>query len=519
MLLRKSALILSLCGGLAGCGGGSSSPPPPPPPTVTVSISPSAAIAQAGTTVQLSTTVANSSNQAVTWSVNGVAGGNTSVGTISNGTYTAPATVTDTTDVQVTATAVASSASAASATITIFAAPPIGVRVLDGAGEFFDRRSGATFTLRGNNYVRFAPHMIVPPVSQSVMYDSMFGPGLYDSARVEAAFAAMEHSGYNIVRALQDCCGATQGIGNPNGDGLSADYMRNVTDFLRRARAHHLLAIVVPNDLPKLGGYQQTVDPTCALSWPGCWNLEYTTTGGITAEAKFWQDFIRSLVAQHAPMDTIFAYQLRGELWYPSAEHAVSGIALPLLPTSGPLTAANGKTYDMSDPAARMQVMSDSLVYWTDRTRSAIQQLAPGAMVGVGFVTGANPYVPPFPAIASSTADYIDGHTGPGEGTTLLQDMTGWGKPPGPSVKPVIMGEFAARKAPFPLEADAAAALRQWQIDSCASFGFKGWLLWSWDTNDLDQYAPDDQDWYATSGSGAVNAALAPSTRPDPCQP
>jgi hypothetical protein len=486
---------------------------------VSVTISPSTAIAQSGTTVKFTATVTNSANQGVNWTVNGVPGGNTSSGTISDGLYTAPATVAATTDIQIAATSQAASSAAATSAVTIFAAPAIGVRVVNGAGEFFDRVTGGVFTPRGNNYVRYAPHLIAPPVNQVTMYDSMLGPGLYDPARVEAAFAAMEQSGYNVVKTLVDCCGATQGIGNPNGDGLSPDYLKNAADFLARAKAHHLKAILVPNDLPRLGGYLQMVDPACALSWPGCWNLEYTTTAGVAAEVKFWQDFIRALVAQHAPMDAVFAYQLREEFWYPDASFAVSWATLPQLPTSGLFTAANGKTYDMSDPTARQQLKNDSLVYWTDRTRAAIQQLVPGALVGVGFVSGANPYVPPFTAIASSSADYIDGHTGPGEGTTLLQDMTGWGKPAGPSAKPVIMGEFEARTTPFPLETDAAAGLKQWQIDSCRNFGFRGWMLWSWDTNDLDGYAPDGKHWYATAGTGEVNRQLAPGLRRDPCAP
>jgi hypothetical protein len=82
-----------------------------------------------------------------------------------------------------------------------------------------------------------------------------------------------------------------------------------------------------------------------------------------------------------------------------------------------------------------------------------------------------------------------------------------------------MMGEFEARTQPFPVEADAASALKQWEIDSCQLFGFNGWSLWSWDTNDLDQVAPASQHWYATSGTGLVNGALAPAYRPDPCSP
>jgi hypothetical protein len=88
-----SAIIAVLVVGLSSCGGGgsSSSQPPPPPAGVSVTVSPGAANVAAGATQQFSASVQNASNTAVTWEVNGTAGGNITVGTItSGGLYTAP---------------------------------------------------------------------------------------------------------------------------------------------------------------------------------------------------------------------------------------------------------------------------------------------------------------------------------------------------------------------------------------------------------------------------------------------
>jgi parallel beta-helix repeat protein len=75
-----------------GCGGGSSyTPPPPPPQSVTVMVSSSSASVLLGNTQQLTATVTGTSNTTVTWSVNGIPGGNSAAGTISSGgLYTAP---------------------------------------------------------------------------------------------------------------------------------------------------------------------------------------------------------------------------------------------------------------------------------------------------------------------------------------------------------------------------------------------------------------------------------------------
>jgi uncharacterized protein (DUF1800 family) len=62
--------------------------------TVAVSIAPSTATVQTGTTRQFTATVTGTANTAVTWLVNDVTGGNTTVGTITaGGLYTAPASV------------------------------------------------------------------------------------------------------------------------------------------------------------------------------------------------------------------------------------------------------------------------------------------------------------------------------------------------------------------------------------------------------------------------------------------
>lgn len=78
-------LGLSLLSSCAGLGGGSSTPSP-------VEISPATASVRAGDTLQFTAKVIGTMNQSVVWSVNGVVGGNATVGKISTtGLYSAPA--------------------------------------------------------------------------------------------------------------------------------------------------------------------------------------------------------------------------------------------------------------------------------------------------------------------------------------------------------------------------------------------------------------------------------------------
>lgn len=132
-------LVLS-CLVVIGCGGGSSnfqSPPPatptptPPPPTpiptptpaiMSVSVSCSSPTVPVTQTNQCSASVQGigAFNSAVTWAVNSVQGGNTTVGTVSaSGLYTAPATVPTPFTVNVIATSITDSTKTASVPVII----------------------------------------------------------------------------------------------------------------------------------------------------------------------------------------------------------------------------------------------------------------------------------------------------------------------------------------------------------------------------------------------------------------
>ena len=107
------ALALCSCISLIGCAGGggdaATRPAMSPPPTsnISVSVTPATAAVTISQTVQFSASVANTNNTAVNWMVNGVAGGNGSIGTISPaGLYTAPDTVPSS-SISISATSVA----------------------------------------------------------------------------------------------------------------------------------------------------------------------------------------------------------------------------------------------------------------------------------------------------------------------------------------------------------------------------------------------------------------------------
>jgi hypothetical protein len=121
------------CSGGSGAGAPSNGGPDAPTP-VTVSISPSSAQIAAGASVDFIATVQNATNLGVNWQVNGLAGGNSSVGTIApsgagTATYTAPANVSAPLMVTVGAVSQADATKSGSATVTIQPSPAAHVSV------------------------------------------------------------------------------------------------------------------------------------------------------------------------------------------------------------------------------------------------------------------------------------------------------------------------------------------------------------------------------------------------------
>jgi uncharacterized protein (TIGR03437 family) len=94
--------------------------------TISITLTPNNKTIAVGSTLALSVKVNNTSNQAVTWQVNGVAGGNATFGTVSaSGVYSAPLMLPASTSIQVTAISQESSSVQASITILLQNAVPV----------------------------------------------------------------------------------------------------------------------------------------------------------------------------------------------------------------------------------------------------------------------------------------------------------------------------------------------------------------------------------------------------------
>ena len=98
----------------------------PAGPPVTVTLAPASGTIRCGATLSVTAKVANTTDSAVTWQVNGQVGGNSTVGTVSaTGAYTAPAVLPSPASVTLTAVSHADPAAKASVTVTLQNALPV----------------------------------------------------------------------------------------------------------------------------------------------------------------------------------------------------------------------------------------------------------------------------------------------------------------------------------------------------------------------------------------------------------
>jgi hypothetical protein len=118
--------------------------------TVMVTVSPSAATVPVNGTKQFGATVTNANTQSVDWSVNGAAGGNSTVGWInSSGFYTAPAVPPAGGTVAVQAASTVSPSAVGTATVTITAPTPVLGSISPNSGV---QGTNVAVTLNGSNF-------------------------------------------------------------------------------------------------------------------------------------------------------------------------------------------------------------------------------------------------------------------------------------------------------------------------------------------------------------------------------
>ena len=390
-------------------------------------------------------------------------------------------------------------------TNTPLAAHRIQVRVVNGVSEFYDTLTGEKFVPRGMNYNRFLRSV------DGTLNDNVLSITRYDPETVEADFTAMRALGFNVVRIMLETCGShVNGCVTDASGRLNPAYFANVADFLERAKTHGLYVMVASNTLPDDGYW---INATAALQDDHFQsaNNEFLNPAAVPVYVNYWESVISALIEAGAPLDVIWAYELR-------QEHHFHWNYAPMNLESGLITTANGTTYDLANPEDKTRLIDEGLVYWADTLRAAIHALDPTALVTVGFFVPNEPHpvrgndprlVRTSYFLRNASVDFVDLHHYAGNGVDDNQIWENFGLV-GVDDMPIVLGEQGAIHDWYSSEDRAAGAVMGLEVASCR-VGFDGWLVWGWRGDQLRDI------WWASEGEGMIARVVSPLERPDPC--
>jgi hypothetical protein len=252
--MRRIHLLLAVWGVaavVAGCSGSSGSSGQNNGSTsgITVTLTPTSATVVVNQSTAFQATVTGSTNTAVTWEVNGITSGNSTVGTVASGLYTAPGAVPSPATVTVTAVTQASPSVSKSAAVLVVASNPnqqaqaIPVKLGTSGGNANDSSMqsnlvyccggtlGSLLQRNGSYYILSNNHVLARSDSASIG-DPIIQPGLID-ANCSATgtttvgnlsqYVNLETPGTNVDAALaQIVSGTVDTSGNILGLGATA---------------------------------------------------------------------------------------------------------------------------------------------------------------------------------------------------------------------------------------------------------------------------------------------------------
>lgn len=361
----------------------------------------------------------------------------------------------------------------------------IGIRQVDGDGEFFVKETGERFFARGTNlmFLRGA-HALDTPIS----------PEIWDPDWIRKRLTELTDLGYNTIRIFWENCSFELCAAESNGR-VRPELLDNATELLKIASEFGVYVWISSNDLPPDSWYSREayVDG----------ESDFITKRNVEVYREYYADLASGLVERGAMTEWLFAFDLRNEYVY-QLDWAVPWV------DGGVFSAANGETYDMSDPLQREALSADGIRYWADEMTAVVKTYLPDVLVTMTTLTPNDRLTergvddPRWVVVGDffeeSDLDFLNIHGADSDPKNLL-----WEYVMDDTTKPVVTGEFGLGFG-FGSVDIAAWWMSRWETNSCRD-GFDGWLTWHW--------MGDDGRW--PGYTPIVAESLAPALHPDPC--
>ena len=330
----------------------------------------------------------------------------------------------------------------------------------------------------------------------------------YDPIKAEAMLRALSENHGNVIRVF--LIGRTSTNPGISGDpayslddpnyyyeGLYVPYMENVVHFLRTAQKYgvYVMLTLGDADVPS-NDYYISLQGGAALSR----NYMYFDSRGVNARKTYAKNVI-SYFTEKAPdcVSGIFSIELQNEF-------AVYGDQWPFIQTSGMVTTANGKTYDMGDADSRELCYKEGVTYYINQVYSAIKSVDMNVLVNEGTFTRnivGNNHVygmqgmtsgdirlpATFDTYLNTNIDFLDVHIyyANTSGNTILNSfaddltyMNFWTDEVQELLKkkPLFMGEFGPNARIFKTEEEARELWTE-TVRLATESGFKGFAVWT----------------------------------------
>ena len=331
----------------------------------------------------------------------------------------------------------------------------------------------------------------------------------YDPVKTEAMMRALAQNGGNVLRVFLIGRSSTNpGIsGDPNipvtnteyyFEGLYIPYMENVTHFLRTAQKYGIYVMMALGDadVPS-NSYYMSIMGGEALAR----NYMYMTEEGVNARKTYAENVVRYF-KEKAPdcMSAIFSLEFQNE-------YAMYDDQWPFNLTSGNVTLANGKSYDMGDPDSREAAHRESTIYYLNTMTDAVKAVDPDLLVnegsftlnivgktdGINGLTGNQSGDPRYPATLdiylSSKIDFVDIHIyfANSNNNTVLSSfaddllcMKYYNEETQELLKqkPIFMGEFGPSTLVFKTEEEAEEVWTE-TVRLAKDANFQGFAVWT----------------------------------------
>lgn len=320
----------------------------------------------------------------------------------------------------------------------------IGVRVVDGAGEFYSVQTGTRFYPRGVNYLDFRR---ANGIYQDRVLDARFDPD-----RIATAMQTLRAHGYNTIRVFFDLCNRGPGcITDQERSGLNPHYMDRMAALTRLADEYGIHILFTSNDIPDFGGYGEIANRDESDLIAGYRNAHYFSAGGVAAFETYWRDIMAAMAARDTAWSAVLGWSLVNEQW-------TFRLQPPLSLSAGTITNGTGRSYDLSDPDQKRAALADNLNLMTERVSAIIKTTDPEALVTMGFFApqfpnetgiGGDWHVDTEPLLAGATLDFFDFHAYVDMDLPIARQAENFGMTAHPD-RPVIMGEVGSSPSFIP---------------------------------------------------------------------